>query len=52
MKIPCLLITVLFINFVIAQENNRATVSVNERTILENPILKGFYPDPSICRVG
>ena len=52
MKIPCLLITVLFINFVFAQENNRATVSVNERTILENPILKGFYPDPSICRVG
>jgi len=21
-------------------------------TVIENPILKGFYPDPSICRVG
>lgn len=21
-------------------------------TIAQNPILKGFYPDPSICRVG
>ena len=19
---------------------------------IQNPILKGFYPDPSICRVG
>lgn len=22
------------------------------KPVVENPILKGFYPDPSICRVG
>ena len=27
-------------------EGNRMT------TLMKNPILKGFYPDPSICRVG
>ena len=52
MKICYLLITIVFINFVVAQENNRATVSISERPVVENPILKGFYPDPSICRVG
>lgn len=35
---------VLSTTFLFAQNFNKPT--------LQNPILKGFYPDPSICRVG
>ncbi len=28
------------------------TINVNAQTTYTNPILAGFYPDPSICRVG
>ena len=27
-------------------------IDSNAKMIPVNPILKGFYPDPSICRVG
>jgi alpha-N-arabinofuranosidase len=27
-------------------------VLAQNTTVIQNPILKGFYPDPSICRVG
>ena len=29
-----------------------ATVGVSQSTTITNPILAGFYPDPSICKVG
>ena len=36
-----LIIVILFVNFVHSQQKEYT-----------NPILSGFYPDPSICRVG
>jgi len=38
-----LIVLVLFCTNVILAQNT---------TVVQNPILKGFYPDPSICRVG
>lgn len=41
-KLTFLLICLFFIQNTYAQNKN----------ILKNPVLKGYYPDPSICRVG
>ncbi len=52
MKLSFSLLFILLTHFAMAQKNeNRSTPSIG-KPILENPILKGFYPDPSICRVG
>ncbi len=44
MKVIITFCLVLSTTFLFAQNLNKPT--------LQNPILKGFYPDPSICRVG
>ncbi|WP_211226542.1 glycoside hydrolase family 43 protein [Pedobacter glucosidilyticus] len=31
---------------------NNSSVYAQTKSTFQNPILKGFYPDPSICRVG
>ncbi|MBU3099489.1 MULTISPECIES: glycoside hydrolase family 43 protein [Clostridium] len=28
------------------------SIEINDKQVFNNPILPGFYPDPSICRVG
>ena len=42
----------LFVTFLVAQNKEAVKTPPYTKPILENPILKGFYPDPSICRVG
>jgi alpha-N-arabinofuranosidase len=44
MKLTATILLSLFLSVGLSQNTNKPT--------LQNPILKGFYPDPSICRVG
>ena len=47
-------IAMLFVIAVIGCTNKKEQVKVVENQINEysNPILQGFYPDPSICKAG
>ena len=31
---------------------NKRNEGIRMTVLMKNPILRGFYPDPSICRVG
>jgi xylan 1,4-beta-xylosidase len=51
MKIVYAAFFLLIGNNLIAQKNMPIPSVNKNRPVIENPILKGFYPDPSICRV-
>lgn len=44
--------TVEYDNFKYTGNDSRFATSINKTEEYYNPILAGFYPDPSICRVG
>jgi xylan 1,4-beta-xylosidase len=52
MKIVYTALFLIIVNNTIAQKKAHNTSSSDQKVVIENPILKGFYPDPSICRVG
>jgi alpha-N-arabinofuranosidase len=58
MKITPILGLLLIAQISMAQQNALSSTNAsktnfsNTKPMIENPILKGFYPDPSICRVG
>ena len=52
MKLVYAALFLFIVNNAISQKNGKSASILDQRPEIENPILKGFYPDPSICRVG